>query len=319
MAKNFRIEHVATKPRGWQVRTVTQGSHQVRIAFPPGKRETGSGHVVEILHPVHENPHSCSSIARRANPAELILMTGINPMPQKNHCGRRHANPSSAGKRYAVKWHTGNISQAGSREQTERLLKRFHGKGELIRVNPMPLRGERYKNPVGAGAEEAIAIREGFVDHDSTGYRVANEPHIPAGDYAELGPLVALAVKPTSSGDTNVVQEIGFKPKPTLIADSSRRQLYFAAGNQSLTERELRTFTSQSSGQVELGTAESIVYLAKKFHAEVGSDVAGKVVEWIHPFGEDTGEKPTLVYDIDLERMSLRGGAYRIEDRGIVN
>ena len=75
---HYRIQHVATTPRGWKVRSIEQGGHVIRIAFPPGRREQGSGHVVEILHPKHENPGVCSSATRAMNPAELVLM-GANP------------------------------------------------------------------------------------------------------------------------------------------------------------------------------------------------------------------------------------------------
>ena len=65
----YRTEHLATVPAGYRVRTVTRGGHRVRIAFPPGRRVKGSGQVVEVLHPLHENP------CRLSNPAELLVMT----------------------------------------------------------------------------------------------------------------------------------------------------------------------------------------------------------------------------------------------------
>ena len=42
--------------------------HVVRIAFPRGRRVTGAGRVIEVLHPRHENP------CRLPNPAELVVM-----------------------------------------------------------------------------------------------------------------------------------------------------------------------------------------------------------------------------------------------------
>lgn len=56
MANQYRTEHVAATPSGWKVRTVTRGTHLVRLAFPPGKRSKGAGKLIEILHPVNENP-----------------------------------------------------------------------------------------------------------------------------------------------------------------------------------------------------------------------------------------------------------------------
>jgi len=53
---NYRVEHVAPVPRGWKVRTKMSATHMLRIAFPPGRRRRGAGKVVEIFHPVNENP-----------------------------------------------------------------------------------------------------------------------------------------------------------------------------------------------------------------------------------------------------------------------
>jgi hypothetical protein len=60
---NYRVEHVATVPQGWHVRTKMQATHMLRIAFPPGCRRRGAGKVVEIFHPVNENP--CAMQAKR--------------------------------------------------------------------------------------------------------------------------------------------------------------------------------------------------------------------------------------------------------------
>jgi hypothetical protein len=59
----FEVEHVAKVPRGWHVRTVKRGDAEVRIAFPPGPRRTGSGEVVEILRSRGKNPSSVYAMA----------------------------------------------------------------------------------------------------------------------------------------------------------------------------------------------------------------------------------------------------------------
>lgn len=336
--RKFRVQHVASKPRGWKVRMVESGDHEVRIAFPPGRREKGSGHVVEILHPQHENPSYCPSASRMRNPAELVLMGLNNPMRRRRNqlpalaedvigsaggeiaaqdLTRRSRRRNAGGKHFAIRWHTGNISNAyPTQAEAESILRRFHGAGEVIRVNPIPLRGERYRNPVDtADAEEAKRIRSGFVDREARGYSVYDEPHIPAGDYALIGPLLSLAVKPAIGGE---VQQIEFHPRPIAISDTSRTQIYFAK-RAGLSVQELRRFAAQDSGVVRLGECREIVYLAAKYHPEVGSSAAGKEVEWQHQFGERSGEKPDLFYDTHHERLLLRGGAYRVEDAGIVN
>lgn len=74
----FRVEHVARKPRGWRVRTRLQGAHRIRIAFPPGPRRKGAGEVVEILHPKGERNPDC-----KVNPAELVIFG--NPKKRRAH------------------------------------------------------------------------------------------------------------------------------------------------------------------------------------------------------------------------------------------
>ena len=67
----YRIEHVAEAPHGYHVRTMAPGpdsAHLIRVAFPPGRRKKGSGQLVEILHPVGENPSSCK------NPSSVFSM-----------------------------------------------------------------------------------------------------------------------------------------------------------------------------------------------------------------------------------------------------
>lgn len=78
----FRVEHVARKPRGWRVRTRLEGAHRIRIAFPPGPRRKGAGEVVEILHPKGEKNPEC-----RVNPAELVIFGnpyGVFPSDEKS-------------------------------------------------------------------------------------------------------------------------------------------------------------------------------------------------------------------------------------------
>lgn len=100
MAATMRIEHVATTPRGYRVRSVKRGSHVVRVAFPPGRRHKGAGKVVEILHPKGESNPSCIvSNQARTNPGELIIFG--NP-----------SLTSSDERELTQLWHTARIAGA---------------------------------------------------------------------------------------------------------------------------------------------------------------------------------------------------------------
>lgn len=234
------------------------------------------------------------------------------------------ANPHN--QHYAVRWNTGRLSNSyASREDAERILARFHGKGTLVRVNPMPLKGGRRRNPaelalMGAnpeGAEAAREVREGFVDAPANHYRVTDEPHISRGDYAELGKLVSLTVQPARGVGVKEI-DLG-SSNIAVLSSGNRRQIYFAGGDQIIDADDLAKFTDKETGTVELGKCREIVYLAKKYHAEVGNSAAGKEVEWVHQFGEESGIVPVLCYSTSLDRLILRGGNYRVEDAGIID
>lgn len=339
----YRKEDVALTPRGWHVRSVTQGAHVVRIAFPPGSRMTGSGHVVQILHPRHENPGYCPSKTRMTNPAELVLM-GANPMRRnprstfgmtareaEREVGKHDRIAARLAKKYphfAIRWHTGNISQAfRSHDEAERILRRFHGAGEIIRINPMPASRERYRNP--ATAEAAREIREGFVDHESHSYRVANEPHIPLGDYAELGTSgyvedsdtgeraeAYLAVKPAKGGYR--LQIMLVRRGVAFLSDTTRRQIWIG-GRYEMPEREIAQFANDRDDPITLGECFGIGYIAVKYHPQIDNHAAGRRILWEHEFGEEDGNRPRLVYHAGIARLSLEGGNYRVTDAGIVN
>jgi hypothetical protein len=78
----YAHEDFSQVPAGWHVRTVAHPSgHQVRIAFPPGPRSTGSGQIISVLHPAIEpNPERCElSRQIRTNPVDVLtpILTGI--------------------------------------------------------------------------------------------------------------------------------------------------------------------------------------------------------------------------------------------------
>jgi hypothetical protein len=208
------------------------------------------------------------------------------------------------------------------------VLKSFGGKGKVIGINPLDRtvtgkrRGKSRRNPVEPEtqqAKDAVAIAEGFKAQGWEWVTVIDEPHMRSGDYAQLGMLEALIIKPTSSGSTTQVQEITIGKNVRVLADTSRRQLYFADGNPGLTDRDIKLFTAARGDDVELGTCRAIVYKAAKYHPEVENAARGKTQSWIHEFGEEGGTKPTLFYSRSTERLILRGGTYRVEDAGIVN
>lgn len=387
----YRHQDISAVPAGWRVRTVKAGAHRVRVAFPPGARQKGSGKVVSVLHPQNENP------CRMNNPAELVLM-GANPLPGKRATRERaeriraaRLNPTTispvddADARRAIIAYGQMNHRHTSDEKAEELKREIlsianrrgwtlkqialwakqHG-GALEghrRLNPMfnanfsedekltlgrlgikwtqiqtaadvrkarkALREaakirKRFGNPTMPMAqqrEQAAEIYSGFHAEAPQNKLVLEEPHIPAGAYPELGLLYQIYFKPTNPDAVEKFEKVYTSDKEDIhvIGTLDREQIYFAGGDQELDHKTLEFFGWKGEDRFRLGTARKIVYLARKYHEAVPKEGRGKLVEWIHTFGEETGAQPELWYDHGNSRLYLKRGEYEIKDEGIVN
>lgn len=165
----------------------------------------------------------------------------------------------------------------------------------------------REKNP------SAEALRESFTGAEIDRVSIYREPHMPAGDYAQLGRLLAVYVKPLSGGQVQTISFAG-DSRPLVLADESARQIYFAGGDQDVSSA-LDAFSARERGGLfELGEARRIDYKQRKEHVDQPEHD-----EWKHNFGEESGERPTVWFDQQNKRLLLRGGDYRIRTEGIIN
>jgi hypothetical protein len=157
----------------------------------------------------------------------------------------------------------------------------------------------------------AAALREKFTGAEVAHVRILDEPHMPAGDYAQLGKLLALYVRPRTGGQVQMIEAHNV----VLVSDETARQIYFVGGDQDVSAG-LRVFgaVDRGAGLFELGEARRIDYRQRKEHVpHPESD------SWRHEFGEETGERPVVLYDSRAKRLLLEGGAYEIREEGIVN
>jgi hypothetical protein len=430
MSARFRHEDVASVPGGWKVRTVHAGSHRVRVAFPPGRKQVGSGRLVSILHPLAgSNPCANPCTLRSTNPSELMVMSANNP-PRKRG---RNARMDDFTKKHLKTWlresvfsgdrrHVGKIIReyvrrhpgvleesrswpeiqrmaeaSGYNPQTISVLKKkreVRERAAQIRAaaitghNPRRVSWDpavnkfiatkylkKYGNLFGTGESKAAAIRalkenieaaksgrrnpvselmvmganprvevvsspnppteeivEEFTGRDVEYLDVYNEPHMPRGRYAKLGPLIALYIKPAKGGQ---VQRIGASeavghefPKawggkpPLVVCDSSAKQIYFVDGCQDISNclrpgiHAISVFgeIDRGNGIVELGQARRIDYQCRKEHvASPDEDL------WKHDHGEENGVLPTVLFDTKNKRLLYEGGNYRIEGPWIRN
>jgi len=270
---------------------------------------------------------------RRHNPGAELLLMGANPLSKREQQksardraarirGARLSNPKktpydalSVEERLAFGRLGLGKAQLHSASDIRRARKKL---ADVHRFrNALPNPGSSLPSLEAPQVEHARDLYEAFHEHASEKYIVTSEPHIPSGDYTDLGKLIALRVKPESGGQ---VQQITFPGKKIhVISNASGTQIYFAGDGQELSDVEVKIFTSSLSDRAELGECRSIVYEAAKWHEAVPASVRGAKVEWEHQFGEDGGYPPKLFWLRSSERLALEGGSYHVEGAGIVN
>ena len=307
-------------PPGWKVRTVRAREHRVRVAFPPGSHEKGSGVVVAVLHPKTENPNTCAT--RQKNPAELLLM-GANPLPGKKATRERAAriraarlsNPYDAlsvNERLAF----GRLGLGKAQLQSAADIRR--ARKEVKQVNRLR---NRLPNPgapaIGEEADKAQELYERFHETESTRYFVLDEPHMQSGDYTDLGEFLDIKVKPANGGPVQIISFEGNDIR--LVCDAGGRQLYLAGDGQDLDDASLRVFSDGSEDRLLLGKARMIAYQAVKWHPEVPDGARGKDKPYEHRFGEDAGSEPEVWYSRSMKRLLIGRASYHVEGAGIVN
>jgi len=159
----------------------------------------------------------------------------------------------------------------------------------------------------------AAALRENFTGTPSDWIEVSDQPHMPAGDYAQLGQLLALYVKPAKGGQ---ILKIDFgADRPIVVCAENARQLFFIRGDQDVSAA-LSGFGAldRGNGLFTLGEATRIDYKQRKAHVPQPEQD-----EWRHEFGEESGVRPVLVFDSRTKHLLLEGGEYVVRTEGIVN
>jgi hypothetical protein len=198
---------------------------------------------------------------------------------------------------------TGGTTTGNPRGQTHRGLSR----------NPEPAQGdgsEEYQQALrtaelfhGRPVKEQIEVEEKIRTHDW---------------YVSIGPLVKLIIKPLTKKPRKRVplpfhqSEAG---QVQLFCSPDGRQFYLRGGDQEL---DLDAFGMGQGSKwyrdhMKIGEAVEITYRdRKKFHSF-------KLTDYFHKLGEETGDKPTLVYDSLSKKLGIIGGAYRIEMEDLVD
>ena len=342
-SRQFEHEDVAAVPRGFKVRTVTHPSgHRIRVAFPPGRRSTGSGTLVSILHPKGENPTRCPGRQRFSNPAwyRVNLASGHTFLTQASSLKDAWSQAKEEAKLDSTsvkKIELTNPVKTKTREQVERMQEKAvafrrdvvkdNEKADEIEGLSLAEYAERKKitlaNPKSAGrkqrkkskarrrnADDAATLFKTFHGKTPKETLELHESAAMRGEFTSLGELIELVVKSVGKEDLR----LGFDgEKVKLACAPTGQQLYLIGGNQTLNGSLKRFGADTTKDFVELGIAESIVYRASKDFTDF------KSTDYEHEFGEESGDKPHVFYDKFKQRIFLMGGRYRVERPGIID
>lgn len=348
----FRIQHVAQKPRGWRVRTKREARHELRIGFPPGQRRKGSGKLLEILHPKGERNPECELAGK--NPAELIIFgnpahrggsvlarksnhkPGCGCAICKNARGEKHSpgcqcalcrksrgeNPRGAprfgkGGRRLSPWGSQQAAIARKILKMPDEMAALWGmtKDEARRIlNSLGVKENHTKRRRNQSEEtgQAVKLFQTFHGRDPVAIIKKHVADTERMDFTALGALEYLLVE----NEDGASVKINFEGDSVTLASSPQaNQLYFIGGNQNLALCLDKFTDDPSKDLIDLGDAIEVEYLARKAQGNF------EPVNYFHRFGEKKrgSDLPRAIYDKLRKQVFLAGGEYTIEQPGIIN
>jgi hypothetical protein len=302
-AAQFRTQHVASVPSGWQVRSKAAGEHTIVLAFPPGRRRKGSGRLIEILHPPG-NPAcqegSCNPSTKK-NIEELLIF----------------GNPSRSGGTRPSKRRRKNAAMAGHKPGCKCFAcKHARGESPSFKSQRRSRVGARHAVPLHRNpteTQQAVKLYESFHGKDPKGIIDAHISAAVRKEYAVLGDLVAIGLddcRLSGAGLTNKWETCPhLKFEGTKLASSPNGKQLYVIGVTNL-DGSLRQFKVDASKDfIDLGSAAFVVYLARKVHGNF------EPIDYVHKFGEKGGDQPTLFYDKLRKQLAFVGGSYFIDTK----
>jgi hypothetical protein len=101
--------------------------------------------------------------------------------------------------------------------------------------------------------------------------------------------------------------------KVIVSSDPAGNQIYFLGGNQDVTGILPKRGVDSNKDFIDMGECDCIIYTADKDFDNFEEK------DYQHEFGEETGERPRLMFDRLNQQLYLIGGAYEVKREGIVN
>lgn len=176
---------------------------------------------------------------------------------------------------------------------------------QRAKLSELPARSRKNRrNPAGAAAAKFEKFHGRPASRETT---ITTERH--EHEYvAEIGKLIRLVVV---ADDDSEIELKGFRGS-LLTMDEAGTQLFIDGGDQSV-DLAAFGFRKPFKELLVLGLVSEVTYFTTKDH--LGAD--GGTARYVHKFGEDGGELPTLVYRPRDESLEFAGGGYTLPAEGI--
>ncbi len=194
---------------------------------------------------------------------------------------------------YGYKLKVAHKITAADLKQRRKIIRGNSGR----RGNPEPAAAALYEDFHGRPPGETKEIITEVHDH---------------GWLTQLGVLVELKVATVNQLDATLTFE---KDPPDLCSSEDGRQLYIEGGDQSLDLKALKMSGDKwEKDSMVIGVLYELTYQTEKgFHRF-------KTIDYYHKLAEEGGPtQPMLLYDPLNKLLSISGGNYKTEDRGIIN
>ena len=114
------------------------------------------------------------------------------------------------------------------------------------------------------------------------------------------------------AGGKGVGLQFSESDKVIVASDPQGNQIYFLGGNQDVSSI-IPKGVDQHKDFIDLGECSHIIYTTDKDFDNFEEK------DYQHEFGEETGERPKLMFDCLNKQLYLIGGAYQVKREGIVN
>jgi hypothetical protein len=166
----------------------------------------------------------------------------------------------------------------------------------------------------GRPSEEVIKVLEAEGISKEEAEKIASL--IPPEDYTGMGDLIELRCLAFGDDAKNAARII-FDPdqekkRVRLCCNPEGDQMYFVGGDQDVGELA-KAGMDIGFAMVDLGECIFVEYRTRKAMDQF------QTVNYYHELGEETGERPHLLYSTAYKRLYLVGGDYEVKPEGIVN